>query len=263
MRDLHAVRTPENVRFEFELAGLASRGLAWSIDLGVMVVLLSLLSVLAAALGWVFAGFVQALYFVALFAIQWGYGAVLEWRWRGQTVGKRVMGIRVVSSQGMPISFGPAALRNLLRVVDIMPGIYLVGAVCALRDGRARRLGDMAADTIVVRTRYSERPIPVVATVSERYNTFASDAQLAHATQRITPIERDATLALMLRRDQLPLAARQELFGKLAQHLEQRLGVQRPRWLSHERFVISVTAVAMEERAEQLRAGPTPREEVG
>jgi hypothetical protein len=170
---------------------------------------------------------------------------VLECHWQGQTVGKRMVGIRVVSAQGVPIGFGAAALRNLLRVVDILPGIYLVGAASVLRDARGRRLGDMAADTVVVRTRRAELPSAIVAS-HDRYNSFAHDAKLAHVTRTISAPERDAMLGLAFRRELLPLPVRHALFSKLARHLEQRLAVPRPAYLSEERFVLNLTAVALQ-----------------
>ena len=250
LRDLHAVRTPENVVFEYELAGLASRALAWGIDLAVMAALVTLASVVSSLFGLVLAGFAKALYFVALFAIQWGYGAFFEWRWDGQTVGKRVLRVRVLHAGGVPISFAQAALRNLVRLLDILPGAYLVGAVCVLSDARARRFGDMAADTVVVRTRRSERPAEIVAP-NDRYNSFVSVPWLAHAARTITAPERDAMLGLAFRRESLPLVVRHELFAKLARHLEQRLDVQRPEYLSDERFVLNVTAALLSREHER------------
>lgn len=244
LRDVHAVRTPENVLFEYELAGLGSRALAWAIDLCVMLGLVALASLVSSLFGLVLAGFARALYFVALFAIQWGYGAVLEWRWDGQTVGKRVLRIRVLGASGVAIGFGQAALRNLLRVLDIMPGAYLLGALCVLFDARARRFGDMAADCVVVRARRSERPAEIVAP-SDRYNSFASVPWLAQAARTITAPERDAMLGLAFRRERLPLGVRHELFARLARHLERRLGIERPEYLSDERFVLNVTAALL------------------
>jgi uncharacterized RDD family membrane protein YckC len=245
MRDLHAIRTPENVTFEFELAGVASRALAWSLDLLAMGSLISVAALLASVFGVVLAGFAKALYFVLAFAIQWGYGATLEWRWHGQTLGKRVVGLRVLSKYGTPVGFGQAAVRNLLRIVDILPACYLLGGVSALCDARARRLGDIAADTVVVRTRRSTRPSALTAP-ADRYNSFARDAGIVHAARAVTAPERDAMIGLLLRREQLPLAVRHRLFAKLAAHLEQRLGIRRPGYFSEERFVLNLTAVALE-----------------
>lgn len=243
MRDVHAVRTPENVVFEFELAGLSTRALGWAVDVCVMAVLVGLSATVSSVFGLVLAGFAKALYFVALFAIQWGYGAVLEWRWQGQTVGKRLVGVRVLGSNGLAISIGQAALRNLLRVVDILPGGYLLGGLSVLLDSRCRRFGDIAADTLVVRVQRAQRPVELIAP-SERHNSFAADEAVRFALQSITAPEREVMVSLALRREQLPLRTRHELFAKLAQHLERRLGLQRPGYLSEERFVLNLAAVA-------------------
>lgn len=257
MRDLHAIRTPENVVFELELAGLAARTLGWAVDVLVMLVLFSVAALTCAVFGVVLAGFARALYFVALFAIQWGYGVFLEWRWHGQTVGKRVVGTRVIASDGLAISFGQAALRNLLRVVDILPAVYLLGGASVLLDARARRFGDIAADTLVVRVqraRLSPRAeIPGHAAVeAARDNLFANNDELSHeaqAARAITGAERDVVLRLAARREHLPLPVRYELFAKLARHFEQRLDLRRPAFMSEERFVLNLVAVALPLRA--------------
>lgn len=247
MRDLYAIRTPENVTFEFELAGLASRALSWSVDVIVMALLTGLAFVCASLFGVVFAGLARALYFVLAFLIQWGYGALLEWKLLGQTVGKRLLGLRVVSSEGATITFGQAAVRNLVRIIDILPGCYLVGGCSALVDRHGRRLGDLAAGTLVVRQRSSPRPATVLAPV-DRYNSFSHDQSLAHAAERITAPERDTMVGLAIRREGLPVTVRYALFSKLAGHLERRLGVARPDHLSEERFVLNLTAIVLQRR---------------
>ena len=255
MRDLHAIRTPENVVFEFELAGITARALAWCIDLLAMAVLTSVAMVLATLFGLVFLGFAKALYFVLAFVIQWGYGAILEWRWAGQTLGKRVVGLRVLSFHGTPISFGQAVVRNLVRIVDILPVCYLVGGVTTLCDPSARRLGDIAAGTVVLRARQAVRPAAISAPV-DRYNSFARDANIVHAARAVTAPERDVMLGLCLRREDLPLALRHELFARLAGHLESRLGIQRPAFFSAERFVLNLVAIALDRDATGVGHGP-------
>src|SRR4029077_20665243 len=125
---------------------------------------------------------------------------------------------------------------------DILPALYFVGAVCALLDRDGRRLGDLAAGTVVVRQRRSPRPRTLVAKVN-RYNSFIHDPVVVHASTRITPRERDAMVGLAMRRESLPLAVRYALFGKLTQHLEARLGMKRPDYFSEERYVLNLTAV--------------------
>lgn len=250
MRDLHAIVTPENVRFEFELAGVASRALAWAIDALVMTALISLAALFATLLGLVLGGVAAAFYFVAIFVVQWGYGALCEWQFAGQTVGKRAAGIRVLQITGTRITALQAVVRNLVRAVDILPALYCVGGACALLQRDGQRLGDLAAGTIVVRERRSPRPSAVVAQ-ADRYNSFIGDTSVVHASSRITPKERDAMVGLALRRESLPLAVRYALFEKLAKHLEARLHIQRPEYFSEERFVLNLTAVV-------LGLGPEP-----
>jgi uncharacterized RDD family membrane protein YckC len=250
VRDLYAIRTPENVLFEFELAGLASRALACCVDVAVMAALTGLAALVANLFGVVFAGLARALYVVLAFGVQWGYGAVLEWRMQGQTLGKRLLGLRVLSLHGTTITFGQAALRNLVRLVDILPACYLVGGVSAAIDRHGRRLGDLAAGTIVVRQRSSPRPSAVLASAdrADRYNSQREEPLLARAAERITPPERDTMIGLAVRRESLPVTVRYALFSKLAGHLERRLGVTRPDHLSEERFVLNLTALTLQRK---------------
>lgn len=244
MRDIYTIRTPEHVDFEFELAGVSARALALLVDLAVMAALMLVAVLGVVSVGLVLGGLAAAMYFVSAFAVQWGYGALCEWRWAGQTVGKRLLGIRVLQTGGTRITLMQAVIRNLVRVVDILPAFYLVGGTSALLDPRGRRLGDWAAGTIVVRQRRSPRPAAVVAPM-ERYNSFIHDPAVAHAGRRITAPERDAMMGLALRREGLPLAVRYALFSKLAQHLERRLGLPRPDHFSEERYVLNLTAVLL------------------
>ena len=238
------IRTPENVTFEFELAGIGSRALAWFVDVLVMLTLLVIASQVMQIITPVLGGFGMAIFFVAVFLIQWWYSALFEWWWGGQTIGKRIVGLRSLSADGVRMTFVQAVVRNLVRIVDLLPGLYLVGGASALLDPHHRRLGDLAAGTIVVRERRALAPSAVVP-ASERYNTFVDDPAIALAVRKITAPEREAMIGLSLRRERLPLPVRRELFAKLAKHLEERLGVPRPSFFSEEKYVLNLTAVAM------------------
>jgi uncharacterized RDD family membrane protein YckC len=244
VRASYVVRTPENVTFEFELAGVTSRALAWLIDVVVMFVLIVVSVQLFSSFSSIAGGFATALVFLAIFLVQWWYSAILEWALAGQTIGKKLVGIRTLSDRGVRVGFVQAVIRNLVRIVDLLPGLYLVGGVSTLLDTHGRRLGDLAAGTIVVRERRTPAPSAVVP-ASERYNTFIDDPSIVLAVRRITAPERDAMVSLSLRREQLPLPVRKELFGQLAEHLEWRLGVARPSYFSEEKYVLNLTAVAL------------------
>lgn len=247
LRDIErtlAVTTPENVTFHFELAGPATRAAAWVIDLLVMATIITAVAILVSLGGAAVAALANVILLVVSFLVLWWYGTVCEWAWRGQSVGKRVLGLRVLQHNGLRITFAQAVIRNLVRLVDLLPVSYLVGGTSLLVDGRARRLGDLAAGTIVIRERALPAP-SVIVPPAMRYNTFLSDANVRHAARRVTAPERDVMVAVSLRRDALPLHVRHELFEQLATHLEGRLALPRPAQLSAERYVLNLVAVVL------------------
>src|SRR5690606_31901397 len=105
------------------------------------------------------------------FFVDWGYGIVLEYYWRGQTLGKRLLGLRVMDEQGLHLTFSQVAVRNLLRVFDSIPVFYAVGGLAMVLSPRRQRLGDLAANTIVVRAPRALRLDPV-RTGEVKYNSF-------------------------------------------------------------------------------------------
>lgn len=252
--EAYEIRTPENVVFTFALAGVGARALAWLVDLAVMGVLWGIAAAIAVSLGMWLGGLAAALYFVLAFLVQWGYGTFTEWRWAGQTVGKRIVGLRVLSLGGMRIGFVQSVVRNLVRSVDLLPALYLAGGVTALLDRHGRRLGDLAAGTVVVRERRAPRPRGAVAS-DEHASAFAREPALVRAIVRITPPERDAMIALCARRETLPLPVRHGLFLRLSRHLESRLGVTRPTHASDEKFVLHLTGLAL---GAAQHPGPAP-----
>ena len=140
------VVTPEGVALHLPAAGPLPRALAWGIDLAVRLGILTLVGMFLGLLG--AAG--QGVYLVILFLVFWAYPIVFEAMWNGQTLGKRALSLRVVSSDGAPVGWLAAITRNLLRTVDMLPFAYATGLVASLADPYGRRLGDMVAGTLVV-----------------------------------------------------------------------------------------------------------------
>ncbi len=141
------VITPEGVPLQLPAAGPVPRALAWLIDLVVRFGVLALMSPVLMALG----GLGQGLYLGLMFLLFWAYPIVLE-VWFGQTLGKRVLGLRVVAGDGAPLGWMPAIVRNLLRTVDMLPFGYALGLISCLYDPYGRRLGDLVAGSLVVHT---------------------------------------------------------------------------------------------------------------
>jgi uncharacterized RDD family membrane protein YckC len=142
--------TPERIVFQYPLAGPFHRLGAYLIDLGLLLVLMVVASIasLIFALG---SGGAVGLIFVAYFLLSWGYGAACEGLFNGQTPGKRMVGIRVVSDAGVPITGAQAVLRNLVGGVDgLVPFFYMLGLTSMVATRKFQRLGDLAAGTMVV-----------------------------------------------------------------------------------------------------------------
>ena len=162
MDDQFVVSTPEHVAFGYEVAGIGSRFGAALLDTTIIAVFYLLIQVLLLttnALGdTIFSGagtgissvFV-ALLTVLAFGVLWGYYVFFETLWNGQTPGKRAARLRVIRQNGGAIGFWEALIRNLVRIIDFLPMAYGFGVVTMFANGRARRLGDYAAGTVVVR----------------------------------------------------------------------------------------------------------------
>ncbi|HVX61441.1 MAG TPA: RDD family protein [Pirellulales bacterium] len=149
--------TPENIAFQYQVAGPFRRLPAYLIDLLLRIVVIVLAGIgLMIAFGTIGMGGVGAgMAAVAWFVFDWFYGGLFEAYWNGQTPGKRLMRIRVVSDEGQPINGAQAVLRNFLRSVDAMPPLlifptYLLGLLSTAMNDRFQRLGDLAAGTMVI-----------------------------------------------------------------------------------------------------------------
>jgi uncharacterized RDD family membrane protein YckC len=147
--------TPERITFQYPLAGPFRRAVAYLIDL-VVIGLLCLLAALVATVVSLGTSSGLGLFLVAFFVLYFGYGATCEALFNGQTPGKRILGIRVVSDRGVPITGAQAVLRNLLWAFDgAWPFAYLPAVGCMLLTRKFQRLGDLAAGTMVI---VEERP---------------------------------------------------------------------------------------------------------
>ena len=151
--DRLAIATPEGVEVELTLAGVGSRFIAGLIDYVIQALVVVALAVLldpAGAVG-------SAVFASSIFALIFFYDVLFEVLGGGRTPGKRWTGLRVVRSGGRPITFVRSALRNILRLVDVLPGFYAVGMTAIFITKHNQRLGDLAAGTHVVRDRHGDR----------------------------------------------------------------------------------------------------------
>jgi uncharacterized RDD family membrane protein YckC len=147
------VATPERVSFDYQVAGLGTRAIAQVVDLLILSAILIAVIVTGAVTGAVVGSDTVATLIELLggFVIVFGYFWVSESLWSGQTVGKKIFRLRAVGDRGEPLTFMQAGIRNVVRIVDFLPYGYGVGFVVLFVNGRGKRLGDLAAGTIVVK----------------------------------------------------------------------------------------------------------------
>jgi uncharacterized RDD family membrane protein YckC len=169
LREEYTIDTPENVTFGYTIAGIGSRFVGALVDTALLVLALLLLNLVIGLLlaylaesapapaldgeptpDWV-TGLLIAIYALVNFGIIWGYYLAFELLWNGQTPGKRLAGTQVVGAGGAPAGFGEIAIRNVVRIVDFLPFAYAIGFVVMFSNRRARRLGDFAANTLVIK----------------------------------------------------------------------------------------------------------------
>lgn len=202
--NLHRVETPEGVDLLFRPAGLVPRALAFALDLAIRAALLLLMAMALAMFG----DFGIGAGALLLFLVQWWYMVLFEVLNQGRTPGKYWLGLRVIHDDGTPVGWASSLTRNLLRFVDLLPFGYFLGALCCLSHPSFKRLGDLAAGTLVV---YRERPSPepVLPEAEPQPLPFVLDTT-----------EQRALIAFAERHDSLSAERRRELAAILVEPLQ-------------------------------------------
>ena len=248
---LPGIVTPEAVVLELRLATLGSRVLAILLDLSIQVtalflLLLGLAGVSAATSaslpGWIGVVIVTFLVFFVIF----GYPAILETMWNGKTVGKRVLGIRVVTTVGAPIRFRHAAIRAALELVDffIPPG-GLVACVSVLLTRDDQRLGDLAAGTMVVHERTATpSAAPVWFPPPWGYESYTASLDVSGVDTEAYELVR----SFLLRAHTLTAGARITIAGRLARPIGRLVHQLPPPGMPDELF-LSCVAAAYQQRS--------------
>ena len=217
------IDTPEQIPLEFPLAGIGSRFLALAVDTCIQAVAFALLGSIAYTLGSrgpkmpARGAWTLAIVVLMTFILQSGYFALFEAVWNGQTPGKRLTHLRVIQDSGRPITVFEAVARNLLRIVDSIPGLYGVAIISALFSAKNKRLGDYVAGTVVVHEK------PAVIETGLRWDLEASPAPSRYDASRLKPEEFQLVEAFLVRRNQLAAAVRAETGRQIVQRLAARL----------------------------------------
>jgi len=239
------IETPEGVLFSYELATPAARALAWAVDAAAIWTAIYFIGQMASMLRPLDRDWETAAEALLYFVAQIGYGIVLEWRWRGQTVGKRLFKLRVIDSQGLRLQLSQIVIRNLLRLVDSLPLMYLVGGTASLFSRKYQRLGDLAANTVVARERNWVEP-DVEQLAPAKYNSLLAHPSIAaRLRSKVGPEAAAIAVRAVSQRDGYEPLARVELFRELAGYFRELAPFpeEAVEGLTDEQYVRSVVRV--------------------
>jgi uncharacterized RDD family membrane protein YckC len=246
------IETPEHIRFRHQVAGPATRGLAYLIDLVIRAVVVFVLGLVASIAGLTAGASLETassgIILLVVFVVEWAYYVFFETIWSGRTPGKRALSLRVVNAGGHPLGFYDSVLRNLVRAADFLPFAYAIGLVVMGRDRGFRRLGDLAAGSIVI----SEGRSAVAAPL--RLDPPASAAELRSLPQRI-PLsgdELDAVELFLRRVGKLSPLRENELAEMVAPIFAKRVG---SRYKDASRFLAVLHSRAHEHRSSPIASG--------
>ena len=258
------IETPEQVDLRLPIAGIGSRFLAVLADsiLQIVAELLLLLffavflnaselehfnEVSETAHKWLVAGAV-----LFQFLLFWGYFALFEAFWNGQTPGKRLVKIRVIKDSGRQITLFEALARNLIRVVDLLPNFYLVGLISMLCNRQQKRLGDFVAGTIVIHERSREQPLsghnsrsitasvyqPPAPEYVQRAGAFQPPAD---AIARLRAEDLNVIESFLARALDFDLSTRTEIAGRIATSVFVKMDVAFPPGENAERALEAIS----------------------
>ncbi len=260
----YEIVTPEHVAIRYELAGFGSRAAAAMIDTGFILLLLLLQLALLRLFIWTKLlpewdvwkeAIIYSVVALIVFATFWTYYIAFETLWCGETPGKRWMGLRVIKDGGHPCDFRAAFTRNLLRAVDMLPGIpaapsYALALVVLVCNPHYKRLGDLAAGTLVVRHGVEKHTLKKRG-FGDAVTFRLLDATLLAQLNRLTREEYRIVQRFVERRHTLAQPLRGEFARRLAEPLIAKfayavpaLGMDYERWLEELNMAFRTRAIS-------------------
>ncbi len=214
------ITTPEGIKFPLLTAGPVTRFSAWVIDWMCIFATLSIVGQIVQLFSLINQDLSYALYGLAYFFLSFSYSIILEGFWNGQTLGKRLLKLRVMDVQGLHLTFSQIVVRNLLRAIDGLPFAYMIGGITCFVTKNSQRFGDIAANTIVVRHTRTTQP-ELTQILSGKFNSFKAFPHLcARMRQKVSPDLAQIVLDALLRRNTLEPEARIKVFKHLADHFK-------------------------------------------
>jgi uncharacterized RDD family membrane protein YckC len=241
--DKLTIETPEQTLLEFEVAGIGSRFLALAYDTLLQILigigLLVIFIVAGVALPDAAKSGIWFMAFIVLagFVLYFGYFAIFEVLWNGQTPGKKKEGLRVIKDSGRPITPAEAIGRNLMRIVDQLPALYAIGICSVLLSRQNKRLGDFVAGTIVVHEKSLLDAKPIWETPPAEQ---ATSAPTTFGSERLSPEEFALVEAFLNRRSSLPGDIRFNMAEQIARQIRPKLTLPPGDLLSAEKLLETI-----------------------
>lgn len=238
--DKLTIDTPEQTLLEYPIAGIGSRFLALMGDTAIQAILGIFIFIAGSVIGiglarWGALGgqWLIAILVIAVFLLNSGYFALFEIFWNGQTPGKRYAQLRVIKDDGRPIGAYEAVVRNALRLVDMLPGMYGIGLISIFLSRQSKRIGDFVAGTVVVHEKtlagfrpYGETRIDESLPVIDVSNVSVDEVRLIEA--------------FLNRRDSLDPGVRTNMALQISKRLADKMQVKIYGWPRTERFLEAV-----------------------
>lgn len=264
--DQLTIETPEQVAIRFPVAGVGSRFLALLADSLIQVIGYGVLVLIFVVIGsnlpkaaapagasvdkWVLAGV-----FIFYFLLYWGYFTLFEAFWNGQTPGKKMCRLRVIRDSGRQITLFESMTRNFLRIVDGLPGFYAAGVITMWCNRQNKRLGDLAAGTLVVHERAAETPVWAGGAQRTITAHVFADAPAqppilplavdlpADAVARLSADDLNVIDHFFARAIDIDITRRAQLAEKLAHQMTAKMGVEMPPGATPERVLDSIARI--------------------
>jgi uncharacterized RDD family membrane protein YckC len=249
-KEVLTIQTPEYVGFQYILAGLGSRATAYLLDTAIRILfLLVLFTVIillsrglpsldpTGILSSLSKNWIMALGVIAYGIIDLGYFFLFEALWNGQTPGKRQQRLRVIRMDGAPIGWLGSAIRNIIRAIDILAGVYPIGFVVMFMSRNSQRIGDYAAGTVVIVER--SRGVPKAGTTHE-HTDEEPQGDIEAYVSTLKPKQYQVLRAFLQRREELDQDHRQQLARLLVQRLMDQWEISQRLDISYESFLENV-----------------------
>jgi len=243
------LKAPEGVSFPLILAGPIVRSMAWAIDLACISAISKIILFCYSIFNIVAHDLAMAVNILLLFFISFFYAIILEWVYDGKTLGKKICGLQVIDADGLRLSLPQVIIRNLLRFVDALPMFYMMGGLICLFSRHYKRLGDIAAGTLVVRNRKSEKP-DVAFLANEKYNSLEEYPIIAaRLRNNIPPDLSGLVLKALLRRNSLDSDIRIQTYNEIVEVLGfyAKFPQEATEGVSDERFLKNCLSVILAE----------------